>query len=162
MSEQIRSKLFNFGHEKEGSWPPQFGNGKGGFWRVGEDGKLTDEPREFREVNAPYVIQDSIDAYRHPGSGQVITSRKALSDTDKACGTITTDKQQPADPTWANEQRKLRMKDRKEAKKRALEEVNAPGFALPEKLRHECAEKDQELSRKWGIDASKIGTRHGK
>lgn len=165
MPEQIRTKVFTFGHDKEGSWPPLAPSGEKGYFRVDKDGVITDEPPEplgncFGQ--APYVIQDTIEAYRHPGSGQVLTSRKALAETDRACGTITTDKRQAPDPTWSNEQRKAMIKDRKEARKKAIEQVNAPGFALPEETRHACKERNAQLSQQLGIKADKIGTKDKK
>lgn len=156
---EIRSKVPNYGHEKEGTWPPREPQGEKGFFWLDEEGNISDRPPE-RKYNlfgkAPYIVQDSIDGFIHQASGEWIESRARLRETDKACGTITTDKLLPPDPTWANEQREKRKRDKIEAHRKALNDLRTFGDgALPEERRHECKEMNAALSQRLGFDVSK-------
>lgn len=102
---------------------------------------------------APFVIQDTIAPYRHPGTGQVVESRAALIAADKASGCITSDRPLPADPTWQNERRAKERKELRADLEKAAYQVDHGTAPLTEELRHVCAERNAGLSRALGIDA---------
>lgn len=156
---EIRSKVPNHGHEKEGSWPPMEPQGEKGFFWLDENGNISDRPPEPKHNifgRAPYVIQDSIDGFIHQASGEWIESRARLRDTDKVCGTITTDKLQPPDPTWQQEQRKKAIQDKKESVRKALGALRSGNSPLSEEKKALCKEWDRQLSERLGYDTSKL------
>lgn len=105
---------------------------------------------------APYVIQDSITPYYHPAACQVIDSRKALRDVDKACGTITTDKRLPPDPSWAKEQARRRRADLTESLHRAVAAVDSGTAPLTEETRALCDRQNELVSSALNFDAFNV------
>lgn len=161
----IKTRVFNYGDEKESSWPPLFGTGGSGLYHLGEDGKLKEGPppdKTKRYGEAPFVIQDTIDGFKHAASGEWIESRSKLRDTDRACGTITTDKRQDATPyTRAREQRyKRELKaDIHQAMRRAINDLDNGMAPISEETRAKCAVQDEIVSERLGFDAFNVAGR---
>lgn len=159
MSEKIRSRVFQHGDEKESSWPPLFGTGGTGIYHFAEDGKMVEGPPPVRFPKmgeAPYVIQDSIDAFRHSASGEWIDSRAKLRDTDRACGTTTTDKREDCTPFVRAREKKTRDErktDIHQAMRRAINDLEYGMAPLTEEARHKCEINDRIISDRLGFDA---------
>lgn len=156
---EIRSKVPSYGHEKEGSWPPSNPSGEKGLFYITDEGEVAEgyPPSKLQLFGkAPYIIQDSIVPFKHEGSGEIIDSRSRLRDTDRACGTITTDKLLPPDPTWQKEQRKKRLEDKKESIRKAVAQLRNGTAPISEEKRALCRNLDQQLSAKLGYDTSKL------
>lgn len=163
MSEKIQTRLFNFGDENEGTWPPRYPSGEKGLFHVDRDtGQVLPgppPPRNIRFGEAPYIIQDSMEPYRHPATGQVIDSKSALRQTDKACGTITTDKKLPPDPTWHKEQERKRHEDIREAMRKSIAQIDGGTAPLTEEVRELCAQQNEIVSKATGWDAYNVAGR---
>lgn len=160
---QIKTRSFQFGNEKEGSWPPLFGTGGSGVYHVDRDsGKVLEgppPPRVRKFGRAPYVIQDTIEPYLHPAAEIVVESRSALRDADRATGTITVGSREDlhVNKSYQKEQwRKLR-EDRREARKRAINDLNWGAAPITEEVRAKCAAQDEILSKALNFDAFSIG-----
>lgn len=160
MTEKIRTRVFNHGDEKESSWPPLFGTGGAGVYHY-RDGKLNEGPPPRPETygQAPFVIQDTIEPYRHPATGQWVESRAALNAIDKACGTITTDKHQSAEP-YAKAREKRRREESKrdvhQAMRRAINDIDYGMAPLTEETKAKCAIQDEIVSERLGFDAFNV------
>jgi hypothetical protein len=162
MSQKIQTRVFNYGNEKESSWPPMFGKGGSGLYHRGEDGKFHEglPPPKFQKFGeAPFVIQDTIDAYRHPMTGEVIESRSKLLATDRACGTFTTDKKQDCSTIRKSREKQLnteRKKDIHEAMRKAVAAIDSGNAPLSEETRHKCELQNQIVSDALGFDAFNV------
>lgn len=80
---EIKTKIFEFGHEKEGSWPPKYGTGEVGAWHVDRETNSMKEgyaPRRSKFADAPYVKGDeALDGIKsQTGSGCTYYSKSAL------------------------------------------------------------------------------------
>jgi hypothetical protein len=165
MSQKIQTRIFNYGDEKESSWPPMFGKGGSGLYHRGEDGKFHEgppPPRFEKFGQAPFVIQDTIDAYRHPMTGEVIESRARLNATDRACGTFTTDKKQDCSAIRKSKDKQVateRKKDIHEAMRRAVAAIDSGNAPLSEETRHRCEVQNQVVSDALGFDAYNVAGR---
>lgn len=156
MAEKIQTKPFQ--HSKnEGSWPPLFGDrydpetgeikGKGHICYV-KDGELHEGPPPRPEVHdrAPYVIQDSIEPYYHPGICRVVDTRSGLRDADNACGTITTDKLIPGNKNATLQRQKELKEDRTKALHKAVADVDSGNAPLSEETRAICKQQNEILA----------------
>lgn len=160
MSDKIQTRPFQFGDENEGTWPPRYPSGEKGLFHVDrETGKVREgppPPRIEKFAQAPYIISDSMEPYRHPMTGQVLESKSALRETDKATGTITTDKPFKPDPAIAKEKREKAKADKAQALRRSLGELRAGVSHLTEEKREQCRRADEALTQKLGWDVSKV------
>lgn len=92
---EIKTRIFNYGNEKEAEWPPKFGtnNGRGGrFYRCKKTGVIKEgsPPSEIvRFGEAPQVIFDSMPPEYHPDEGRVVESRKEWEKLDEKYNRIT-------------------------------------------------------------------------
>lgn len=155
---EIRSKVPSYGHKNEGSWPPMEPQGERGFFWVGDDGKITDEPprRPIKIYDkAPYIITDEIDPFYHHAAKTIVTSKAKIRDIDRVCGTITSDKLLPPDPSEAIARKKARDKDKLESVKKAIAQLRNGTAPLTEEKREQCRRMDEALSHKLGWDTSK-------
>jgi hypothetical protein len=155
--EKIVTRTFQYGDEKESSWPPKYGSRDAGsfYWDK--------ETQTFKRGYPPNpnpkhgtsaaIIMDTIDPYYHPASCTVVESRSRLKMIDKACGTITTDKPIPADPSWQKEREAALKKDRHEALHKAVAQLDAGTAPLSEETREMCRIRNETVSRALGIDA---------
>ncbi len=157
---KIRSRLFQYGNEKESEWPPQYGEGERGFfWYDREKGEITQEPpkRPEKYGQAPIVIQDSLrDPYYHPGACKWTESRSELHKLDDTTGCITTDKLQPADPTQAKQRAYKKKLDAKEALLRAVAAVDNGTAPISEETQALCDAENERITKTLGIDAFNI------
>lgn len=88
----IRSKVHNYGHEHESSWPPRFGTGDTTpcyIDPVTKELKPGYPPPPEKLGEAPQVIFDSMPAQYHEGAGRVIESRREWNLADKQTGKLT-------------------------------------------------------------------------
>lgn len=159
------TRVFNYGDEKESSWPPRFGKGGSGLYHRTEDGSFKEGPPPIRVKifgKAPFVIQDTIEAFRHPMTGKVIESRAELLATDKACGTFTTDKKQDCSGIRRSREQHMaaeRKKDIHEAMRRAVAAIDSDNAPLSEETRHKCQVQNEIVSDALGFDAFNVAGR---
>lgn len=162
---KIRSRVFIHGDEKESTWPPLFGTGGAGLYHLGEDGKLKEGPPPRKEKiygKAPYVIQDTIEPFRHAASGEIIDSRAKLRDTDRACGTFTTDKPQDATANRKareRQQARERKEDMHQANLRAINDLDYGNAPISEETRAKCAIQNEIVSSALNFDAFNVAGR---
>ncbi len=150
---KIQTRVFNYGNECESDWPPVYGVARSEGSFVGYWDKETQTFKEGYPPNpnpkygeAPYVIQDSIEPYKHPAAGVVVDSRSKLNMIDKVCGTITTDKMQSADSSWQRQRRAERLKDSHEALHKAVAQVDAGTAPLSEETRALCEARNAQVA----------------
>ena len=146
MTEKIQTRIFQYGNEKESDWPPKFPTVKGFH------GYFDREKQEFVEGSppvrkvfdkAPVVIADTIDPYYHPKACITVDSRSKLRDIDNACGTITTDKLQPPNPSRQSELKAKIKKDRHEALHKAVAQIDAGTAPMSEETRELCKKQNE-------------------
>ena len=156
---KIQTRSFNYGNEKESEWPPMFGTGEHGhFWRDKETGKMTREPpkREEKFGEAPYVITDTMDEYYHPKAQVYVDSKSKLREIDSVCGTITTDKMQPAETSWRREQKRKRIEDHHKAVHTAVAQIDAGTAPMTEETKHLCEVQNEIVSKALNFDAFNV------
>lgn len=156
---KIRSKPHIGGHEKESSWPSRFGTGGKGRFHLDDNGVLQEGNPPQKVVKygeAPYVIQDSIEPYYHPGLCKTVETRRQLYDADRATGTITTDKPLKADDSQAKAVRAAKLADIKEATRKAVTAVDWGNAPLSEETKAYCKEENERISKQHGIDAFNV------
>lgn len=149
MTDKIVTRSFIFGDEKEAEWPPRYGTGKGGHWYWDkEQGKLIEgyPPATQKFDKAPFVIGDTIEKYYHPGTQRVTESRSELKQFDQACGTITTDKMQPASSSRQKAVMEGLKKDRREALFKSVAQVDNGTAPLSEETRQMCERQNEILA----------------
>lgn len=95
--------------------------------------------------DAPYVIGDTIDAYYHPAAEMYVDSKSALRAMDKACGTITTDKKIPPNPSAAKERAKARRADIHKSIHAAVAQLKAGTAPLTEERRASLRQHDEAI-----------------
>ena len=82
MSDKIQTRIFQYGDENEGSWPPQFGTGDTTPTYINSKGEycVGYPPRESKLTGAPYVAKDEmLDGVKsQTGSGKIYYSKSAL------------------------------------------------------------------------------------
>lgn len=160
---KIQTRPFIFGDEKESAWPPRFPTCRGfrGYWdsesRTFKEG--TPPPREKKYGDAPAIFTDSIEPYYHPAAGITVDSKSALRDLDKACGTITTDKKLPPDPTEQKARAEKRRKEGTEALHKAVAQIDAGTAPLTEAQRAACTKENERLSSALNFDAFNVAGR---
>lgn len=164
MGEKIQSKVFNYGNEKEASWPPRFPpkrNSGRFYW----DNKA----QEFKEGNppnpnnnfgeAPQVIFDNMKPQYHAGECREITSIKEWDSADKQHGLLTFTNHEEARRKAKRgiENEKIETKkDRRKSVKAALESWKSNPREQRQKLQKQ-GEKQIETAKKIGLDLSKSG-----
>lgn len=113
-------------------------------------------PQPEKYDTAPFVIGDTITPYYHPGAGMWVDSRKALADVDRATGTITTDKMQPAIQASSQAQEKELSEDRRKAILAASEAIESGQreFSEAEKAFHK--QENERMSKEFGFDAFNV------
>lgn len=164
MTEKIRTRLFNYGDEKESTWPPLFGTGGAGLYHY-RDGKLQEGPppsniKKFGE--APFVIQDTIEPHYHHGACRWTDSRSEINQFDKATGCITTDKRQDVAPYLRAREKRLadeRKKDINQAMQRAVNDIDYGMAPLSEETKAKCAIQNEIVSDALGFDAFNVAGR---
>lgn len=139
---KIQTKIFNYGNEKESTWPPLFGTRKSGVSYYDKDEGCVKEgfppQKQKRFGEAPYIISDTIEPYYHPAAEKFIESKSKLRRVDEDHGTITTDKMQPADPSRQNALNKARREDVRKSLMKAVAQVDSGTAPLTEEVREMC------------------------
>lgn len=162
MTNRIVSKV----PDKEGDnfcWP--FGDGQPmgekGFFFTTKDGSLTKVPPEpCHNVfgRSAYIVGDTIEAYQHPATGQVVESRSQLRAIDSATGTITTDKYQKPDPSKQQQIRKQKLADTRENLLASMELVKSGNTPFTEDQKAEFRARDKQIDQTLGVELfTKIG-----
>jgi len=169
MTERIQTRVFNYGNEKESSWPPKYGTASilgddegGGVYHIGEDGKLVNgypPPKNRVFARAPYIITDTIDAHYHHGACQWTESKSGLRQMDDATGTITTGSR--LQPNLAPIKRRAaeRRKDLHESMHRAVAQLDAGTAPLTEEQRQLCERQNEIVSEALNFDAFNVAGR---
>lgn len=152
---KIRSRVHNYGHEKESSWPPKYGTlDKTPMYIDRNTGELKagyPPPREVHDV-APMVIFDSMPKEYHQGVGREIESRKEWERADQEAGTVTFGKKEDAAPKVdkANKARAERT-ERRKAIKETVQHWNENPEQMKQILNHR--KREQEIiAKKSGLD----------
>lgn len=153
---KIRSRVHNYGHEKESSWPPRFGTlDKTPMYIDRDTGELKPgypPPREVHDT-APYVIFDSIKPEYHQGAGRIIESKSEWNLADKEHGTITFGNKEEATPKVDKANKiKAERKERKAAIKQTIERWQQNPEEMSQKLKRRQQEQ-QEVAAKSGLDS---------
>lgn len=159
---KIRSKVHNYGDEKESDWPPKFGTGEhGSFYidkKTGKCKKGHPPPREIYD-KSPYIIGDETSWYRHPATGEWTNSRSRIKKIDEAAGTITTDKYQPPDPSNQRRARKERREDLHKSMHKAVAQIDAGTAPISEEVRQLCERQNEITSKALNFDAFNVAGR---
>jgi hypothetical protein len=168
MTEKIRTRTFQYGNEKESSWPPTFGTaaGKGfvGYW--------DEEAQEFKEGyppprvqpfgQAPMYFSDVMEEQRHPKTGEPVTSRSRWQAIDKATGCITTG---PNESPSIKRKRDPKAEDAEMIHriKKAAAMIDAGTAPLSERTRERCKQQNELISNTLGMDAANVlGRKNGR
>lgn len=163
MSQKIQTKTMVRGHEHESEWPSEFGTCKSGRYHWDAETKTFkkgSKPSNIKKyAKAPMVIGDSIEAFRHPTSGEIIDSKSKLRDTDRACGTVTTRERPPPPPDRQGELKKERAKERKAAMHKAIAAIDNGMAPLTEETKAICAQENERISQTLGFDAFNVAGR---
>jgi hypothetical protein len=161
MTEKIRTRTFEYGNEKESSWPPTYGtsNGKGfsGYWDA--------ETQSFKEGyppprvqplgQAPMYFSDVMEAQRHPKTGEVVESRSRWQAIDKATGCVTTGVNESPSIKRRKNQREEDARWIHDIKKAAAM-IDAGTAPLSERTREMCKRQNELVSSTTGLDASNV------
>jgi len=108
---------------------------------------------------APAIVTDTIEPYKHPATGQWTDSRSALRDMDRATGTITTDKKIAPDGSKQKDLEKQRRKDIREAMHKAVAAIDNGTAPLTEEVRAKCEQQNEIISKALNMDAFNVAGR---
>ena len=156
---KIRSRLFEYGNEKESEWPPRYGENKGGsfYWdketQEFKEGRPPDNIKRYGQACA--VLTDTLNQpYYHEKAQKWVDSRSGLRHLDEATNCITTDK--PIRNNYEAKRREhvaKRSKERRESYEKGLAAIKAGNSPV-------CAPdwkaKKQEAAEKMGVDLSVV------
>lgn len=151
----IKSKVFNYGDEKEADWPPKYPNnpkGMVGYWdeetKAFKRGYPPNRNNQFG--TAPSVIFDSMPPTYHEGASRIVESRKEWERLDKETGSLTfgsiKEPRRHVEKGQKERDRELR-KDRRRATEEALKAVRANPREINQKWEKE-AEKQRKTAKK--------------
>ena len=150
MTDKIVTKVFQYGNEKESSWPSEYGTGEKGVFHIDRDTKqfvegLPTNPNPIYGT-APIVIFDSMPPTYHESACRVIESRKEWEATDRACGTITFGNKNDATPKFDSTREEKELKaDRRRAAKAAIEAYRSNPREVKQKLARRGEEQMKAL-----------------
>lgn len=159
----IRSRVFEYGNEKESEWPAKEASGKGGsfYWdketQTFKEGYPPSNIKRYGE--APAVLSDTLnEPYYHEKAQVWVDSRSALRHADEATNSITIDK-----PIRHNQEAKQkeyvakRSKERMTAYQKGLaamkagnSPVNAPDWKAKKAMEAET------LGKNLGVDLTAL------
>lgn len=151
----IRSRVHNYGHEKESSWPPRFGTrDKTPMYIDRNTGELKPgypPPREVHDT-APMVIFDSIKEEYHQGVGRKIDSRSEWARADEEAGTLTFGGKEEAAPKVdkANKAKAERV-ERRKAIRESVQRWQEQPDEMKQLLRKR-REEQREIAKKAKLD----------
>jgi hypothetical protein len=149
--DNIKSRTFNYGNEKEAEWPSQFGTlDKTPMYFDKEKGCMVEGYPPPRQINdtAPMVLFDSMDEQYHHGVCRPIASRKEWQLADKESGSATLS---PTDWKRNSERREALKrkqefelaKDRRKASIEAVRAFNQNREGFEQKMRQRAYEQEQ-------------------
>lgn len=157
---KIQTKSFRFGDEKESDWPPRYGTGEHGSFYWDSETRTFKKgvpPLRIKQYGAaPAIIFDSIEPYYHPAACVMVDSKSKLEQIDKACGTITTDKKLPPDPSEAKQRKARRSADLRECLHKAVAQIDNGTAKLTEQQRAVCQIENERISSALGFDAFNV------
>jgi len=153
----IRSKIHNRGHEKESSWPSDFGTGDTTPMYIDPDTKEVKRgyppPREVFGI-APTVMFDSMPKTYHEGVGREIESRSEWELADKQTGLLTFGSiEEPKRHTakGVQEERKALARDRRKASETAWQAYKENPKEVSQKVAKR-AEEQHQTAKKAGLN----------
>lgn len=157
--DNIKSKSFNYGNEKESSWPSQFGTlDKTPQYWCKETKQMVDGYPPVRETFgvAPTVLFDSMNEEYHHGVCRKISSRKEWEKADRESGSLTLSPREFKNNSENVEARKRAanrelMKDRRKASIEAARFYNENRREFRAKLKAR-AEQQKEVAKKAGLN----------
>lgn len=152
---EIKSKIHNYGDEKESEWPSQFGTGEKGIFHFNKE---KEEIEEGFTPNtnlcfgvAPMVIFDSMPATYHEKACRVVESRKEWELLDRQYGCLTFGSKKDATPKIDEAlEKKKRKAELRQASKTALDVYRANPREVEQRMQKQAEEQEKTL-RKSGI-----------
>lgn len=151
----IKSKVHNYGHIHESSWPSQFGTGEKGTFHINkETGECVEgyPPPKFEKFGeAPQVIFDSMPKTYHQAAMREVESRSEWNALDEIHGTITFGSAKDIKPKVDEANERKRRKE--ELRKASLEALNMYK-QNPELVKQKVAKKaeeQREIAEKAGL-----------
>ena len=154
---EIRSRVFNYGNEKESEWPPRFGTGGSGRFHIDQSTGDLEEgnppPKIEKFGIAPIAIMDSMDRQFHEGVGREIESRKEWNMADKESGCVTFGSREEVKRNCEKGIQRERLEMKKDRRKSALTAMQAykeNPKEIRQKLRKE-GEKQMRVLEKSGL-----------
>lgn len=157
---KIQTRVFEYGNEKEADWPPMFGNRKSGVshWDPIKKKMVEGYPPRKEPVfgKAPMVIQDSMDAERHPMTGETVDSRARWRRIDRENGLVTTDRHEPASDAPIRKRDAEIRKDRSRALRKAVAAIDNNMAPINEETRVLCERQNEIVSKALNFDAFNV------
>ncbi len=156
--DNIKSKSFNYGNEKESSWPSQFGTlDKTPQYWCKETKQMVDGYPPVRETFgvAPTVLFDSMNEEYHHGVCRKISSRKEWNQADQQSQSLTLSpaeykkNKEDIEKRKRAQQRELAA-DRRKASLEAVRSYKENPTEFEGRLRHR-AEQQVETAKKAGL-----------
>lgn len=155
----IKSKIFNYGHEHEADWPPQFPETiRGSVGYIDPITKLYVEgfpPNPNNQFGiAPMAIFDSMPPTYHERACRIVESRKEWERLDQETGSLTfgnVKESRKYIKKGVKEETKAMKKDRRKASEEAIKMVRANPKEINQKWQKH-SEKQFEEAKKSGLD----------
>ena len=153
---QIKTKIFNYGNEKESEWPTKYGTLERGVFHVDKETGETvagypPNPNPQHGTSA-IVIFDSMPATYHEAACRTIESRKEWELADKQTGSITFGSKRDLSPKVDGAyERKRKKAELRKASKTALDVYKANPKELRQKL-EKRAQAQVETLKKSGLE----------
>ena len=142
MTADNKTKMFNYGHKDESTWPPLFGDRYNpDTGEILEDPELAERRKRInkpRDADAPMVITDEIEpTLSMTGSDKIYTSKRKLREEYKEMGFIETGGEKP----------KPRVRDLEAEKKARRDDVERTLYDLKYD-RVPVSEESREINRR--------------
>lgn len=148
---KIQSKVHNYGHENESSWPSQYGTGdKTPMYIDPVTNELKEgyPPLPAYHDKAPLVIFDSMPAQYHEGACRVIESRREWDRADKEHDCLTFGSKKDAAPIRDEaRERKKKKEELRKASKTALDVYRANPKEVRDRLQKQSEEQIETLKK---------------
>ncbi len=156
---KIKSKIFEYGNEKESSWPPKYpAKRTRGVFHVDQDTKeLTPgypKSKNKKYGVAPMAIFDSMPPTYHEGACRLVESRAEWERLDRETGSLTfgsMDEPRRYAAEGSKKEQKAIKQDRRRAAEEALKMVRANPKEINQKW-NKHAEKQKDLAKKSGLE----------
>jgi hypothetical protein len=124
------------------------------YWDSGKQKMIEGYPpqRNVKYGEAPFVITDTIDPYFHPAVNRWVESKRGIDEIDRACGTITTDKEILPDERVIKERKRQERKDLASACEEAIARLDNGTHTVPEDVRAMCDIQNRVIAEGTGWD----------